>query len=59
VLKQDETLARLSDFVGMPLCKIAVRSDSVGRWRLRNDVDFSRFDHLFKQEMEEQGYTNL
>jgi hypothetical protein len=56
VLKQDETLARLSDFVGMPLCKIAVRADSVGRWRLRNDVDFSHFDHLFKQEMEEQKY---
>ena len=59
VLKQDETLARLSEFLNMPLAKIAVRPDATGRWKLRSDVNFSLFDHLFKQEMAEQGYTNL
>ena len=55
VLKQDETLARLSEFLNMPLAKIAVRADSTGRWRTSGE-DFSRFDHLFKQDLVAQGY---
>jgi hypothetical protein len=55
VLKQDETLARLSAFLGFPLGKIVVRSETVGRWKT-SSVDFSRFDHLFKQDLIEQGY---
>jgi hypothetical protein len=33
IFRQDETLARLADFLGVPLAKIEVRPDSVGRWR--------------------------
>ncbi len=33
VLKQDETLARLEDFLGFRLSRIVVRPDSVDRWR--------------------------
>ncbi|MGI6495485.1 MAG: sulfotransferase family protein [Kiritimatiellia bacterium] len=33
VLKQDETLAKLRDFLGRPLAKLPVRPGSVGRWR--------------------------
>jgi hypothetical protein len=56
VCRQDETLARLSAFLNMPMGKIIVRPDAVGRWRTSN-VDFSRFDHLFRQDMVEQGYV--
>lgn len=55
VLKQDETLAALEGFLGMPMGKIIVRPDAVGRWK-KSSEDFSRFDHLFKQDMIEQGY---
>ena len=43
VLRQDDTLAALKDFLGFPLEKIPVRTDPIGRWRLdaeRNDFDF-------------------
>lgn len=33
ILKQDETLKRLEDFLGFPLAKIEARPDSVGRWK--------------------------
>jgi hypothetical protein len=33
VLRQDETLARVGEFLGFPLAKIEARPDSVGRWR--------------------------
>lgn len=56
VLKQEETLARLEAFLGIPLGRIIVRPETVGRWKTSN-VDFSRFDHLFQQDMIEQGYV--
>ncbi len=33
VLKQEETLARLETFLGIPLARIEVRPESVGRWK--------------------------
>jgi hypothetical protein len=57
VLHQDDVLVQLSDFLGMPMGKIIVRPDAVGRWKTSN-VDFSRFDHLFRQDMVEQGYAH-
>ncbi|MFI5356527.1 MAG: sulfotransferase family protein [Opitutales bacterium] len=33
VLRQDETLARLEQFLGIKLAKIPVRPETVGRWR--------------------------
>jgi hypothetical protein len=56
VLDQAAVLARLETFLGMPLGKVIMRPETVGRWRT-SDVDFSRFDHLFKQDMIEQGYA--
>jgi hypothetical protein len=56
VLNQDTVLAQLQSFLGMPMAKIIVRPETVGRWKT-SDVDFSRFDHLFQQDMIEQGYA--
>jgi hypothetical protein len=33
VLRQPETLARLEEFLGIPMAQIPVRTDSIGRWR--------------------------
>ena len=33
VLQQDETLARLSAYLGFPLAKIPVRPEAIGRWK--------------------------
>ena len=55
VLQQDAVLKQLEDFLGIPMGKIIVRPDAVGRWK-KSSEDFSRFDHLFKQDMIEQGY---
>ena len=43
VLKQEETLKRLEAFLGLPLARIIVRKDSVGRWKTspaHKDFDF-------------------
>lgn len=43
VLDQDRTLARLSEFLGVPMAKIPVKPEAVGRWRtdtLVHDFDF-------------------
>ncbi len=52
VLKQPETLARLQEFLGIPLAKIIVRKDAVGRWRSApND---SHFDFFPKEALYEE-----
>jgi hypothetical protein len=53
VLKQDETLARLEDFLGIALNKIEARTDPIGRWK--TDEGISYFDFL-KPAMVEYGY---
>ncbi|MBS11431.1 MAG: hypothetical protein CME19_07505 [Gemmatimonadetes bacterium] len=53
VLKQEETLERLEDFLGIPLARIIVRKDPVGRWK--TDTEQHTFD-FFKEAMAEQGY---
>jgi hypothetical protein len=53
VLRQDETLARLEAFLGIPMARIPVRPDAVGRWRKdahKHDFDF------FEPAMREYGY---
>jgi hypothetical protein len=55
VLKQDQVLKQLEEFLGVPMGRIIVRPDAVGRWK-KSCEDFSRFDHLFKHDMIEQGY---
>jgi len=54
VLKQEETLQRLEDFLGIPLARIIVRADSIGRWK--TDLEQHDFDFL-SAAMAEQGYA--
>ena len=56
VLRQDETLARLEDFLGFKLAKIPVRTDPVGRWKI--DDGTHDFDFL-APAMKEHGYDTL
>jgi hypothetical protein len=53
VLRQDQTLARLEEFLGIRLAKIPVRPDSVGRCDL--DPGQNYFD-FFEPAMREYGY---
>lgn len=53
VLRQDETLARLEDFLGIPLARIPVNPEAVGRWRL--DTGVSYYDFL-EPAMVQYGY---
>ena len=53
VQKRDETLARLSEFLGFPLNAINMRPDSVGRYL--KDEGVSYFD-FFAPAMEYHGY---
>lgn len=54
VLRQDETLAQLEEFLGIPLAKIDVNPEAVGRWR--TDEGVHDFEFL-RQDMEELGYA--
>ena len=53
VLRQEETLARLESFLEMPLARIPVNPDAVGRWKLAEGVH--TFD-FFAPAMREYGY---
>ena len=53
ILKQEEALKRLEAFLGIPLARIVVRPESVGRWK----TDPERHDFTFFQEaMSEHRY---
>jgi hypothetical protein len=55
VLRQDETLRRLEEFLGIPMAKIPVRPESIGRWKIDAAThDFS----FFSEELAEYGYTS-
>ncbi len=53
VLRQDETLKRLEAFLGIPLVRIEVRRDPVGRWK--TDEGVHHFD-FFEESLRELGY---
>lgn len=53
VLKQDETLAGLEEYLGIPLGKIIVRPDAVDRWKLDDGQNYFDF---FGPSMDEFGY---
>jgi len=55
VFRQDETLARLTEFLGIPMAKIEMRPGSVGRWKTDDGVHMYDF---FQAEMDELGYTD-
>jgi hypothetical protein len=53
VLRQDETLARLQNFLDFPLAKIPVKPDVIGRWKA--DTGKHAFD-FFEPDLLEHGY---
>jgi hypothetical protein len=53
VFAQDETLARVSSFLGIPLAKIPMRTDSVGRYKTDEGTHMFPF---FEAEMRACGY---
>lgn len=56
VLKQEETLRKLEDFLNIPLGRIIVRPDAVERWkRVENPCELP-YDFL-KEAIVENGYT--
>ena len=53
VMKQEETLGKLEDFLGIPMARIPVRPEAVGRWRTSEDqYDFP----IFQDEIAKYGY---
>ena len=54
VFAQDKTLARLTEFLGVPMAKIEMRPDSVGRWKTAEGTYMFDF---FEGEMKELGYV--
>lgn len=54
VLRQEETLQRLEAFLGLPMARIPVRKEAVGRWR--HDAHTHDFD-FFAPAMKEHGYA--
>jgi arylsulfatase A-like enzyme len=53
VLDQDATLRKLEPFLGMPLVKIAVKPEVVGRWKTDDGKHDFKF---FEEDMREHGY---
>ena len=53
VLDQDRTLARLEEFLGLPLAKVPVKPEAVGRWRTDTGVNYYDF---FAPAMAAYGY---
>ena len=56
ILRQEETLSRLEDYLDLPLAKIVVRRDPVGRWK--KDPGQNYFD-FFKPAMVENDYDEF
>lgn len=53
VLKQEETLERLEDFLGIPLARVVMRQDTIKRWQ--RDEGSNYFDFL-EPAMREYNY---
>ena len=54
VLNQEETLARVEEFLEIPLARIIVRPETVNRWK--SDAGVNYFD-FFEPAMREYGYA--
>jgi len=54
VLRQEETLGRLEEFLGIPLARIIVRPEPVGRWQRDTGRHYFEF---FREAMVANGYT--
>jgi len=54
ILDQEKTVQKLEHFLEIPLCRIIVRKDPVGRWKTDTE---QHFFELFRESMVESGYT--
>lgn len=54
VLRQEETLARLEAFLGLPLARIPVKPEAVDRWKRDPGVNYFEF---LEPAMREYGYA--
>ena len=57
VLKQEETLERLEAFLGIPLARIVVRPEAVGRWKKEAEPRALPFDFL-RDAIAANGYSS-
>jgi hypothetical protein len=55
VLRQEQTLAGLEEFLGFPLARISVRPEAVGRWK---HSETSTDLEIFHEDLVEQGYLS-
>ena len=55
ILQQERTVRQLEDFLDIPLARIVVRPESVGRWRTDQGTHLFEF---FREPMVENGYTD-
>lgn len=46
VLQQDATIGKLEQYLGMKLEKIPVIPEAIGRWKKRDDIDFSKYEDI-------------
>ena len=53
-MKQEETLHRLEEFLSIPLARIIVRRDPLGRWKRDDQQHYFDF---FRAAMLESGYA--
>ena len=53
ILKQEETLKKLEEFLEIPLGRIIVRKDSVGRWKKDEQINYFYF---FEEAITENNY---
>ena len=43
VLKQEETLERLEAFLGIPLARVILRTDTINRWQSDEGINYFGF----------------
>jgi hypothetical protein len=56
VFRQDETLKKLEDYLGIKMAKIEMRTDSVGRWKTADITEGKYMFDFFEEDMRECGY---
>lgn len=57
ILKQEETLGRLEAFLGVPLARIPVKPEVIGRWKLDREAGGVNEYPFFVHAMKEYGYN--
>ena len=55
VLEQEKTLGKLEEFLGIPLARVEMRPNSVGRYK-RTEIDTNL--SIFKDDLREHGYES-